>query len=493
MFTPPPSPFPRVVPATTSTTTPGAATSTGEVEMNPFEESLKVGREEDVEEGLGTPSSSSSSLLQVPSPLSSPPTSPSEPAHRLTPPPTLPSSPSFHTPTFSSALSKTQPPPPPTSPAKRRLASRLKWSSLLIPILLIVITASTRWISHPAVLDFVGVRHHHADESLLHIHRRHPTPQDNSISISIGSSTPDLGSSTAVPTTTTAAASQGVPTIPVTPPVLPTPFPQPWDESGIGLNFSTQGCLDFFQNMTNTAPFRSCRPFSMLSLWSSSFTAAQSNISLLNDILWGTCNPSLEGGLDQCTQNMRWFEREMVKDDVCGKEMSERNDLVVKTRGALLAYPLLQSAACLSLSNTNTYCYVSSIAGGASHASDIYLYSLPLGIRFPDSAQPSCGACEKDLLGVFGGSLGSSASSKPNTDSLLNLDDTSSIIGLKSTYADAVQTVQRTCGQNFVQTAQASSSGVDANGVAESLLSPRRRVERLVVGALMGGVVQWLW
>ncbi|KAK7453246.1 hypothetical protein VKT23_011922 [Stygiomarasmius scandens] len=55
----------------------------------------------------------------------------------------------------------------------------------------------------------------------------------------------------------------------------------------------------------------------------SSFTAAQSNISLLNDILWGTCNPSLEGGLDQCTQNMRWFEREMVKDDVCGKEMSE--------------------------------------------------------------------------------------------------------------------------------------------------------------------------
>ncbi|KAK7453285.1 hypothetical protein VKT23_011960 [Stygiomarasmius scandens] len=96
---------------------------------------------------------------------------------------------------------------------------------------------------------------------------------------------------------------------------------------------------------------------------------------------------SLDGGLDQCTQNMRWFEREMAKDDVCGKEMSERNDLVVKTRGALLAYPLLHSAACLSLSNTNTYSYVSSIAGSASHASDIYLYSLTLAIRFPDSAQ----------------------------------------------------------------------------------------------------------
>ncbi|KAK7453256.1 hypothetical protein VKT23_011932 [Stygiomarasmius scandens] len=209
---------------------------------------------------------------------------------------------------------------------------------------------------------------------------------------------------------------------------------------------------------------------------------------------------------------MRWFEREMVKNDVCGKEMSEGNDLVVKTgevcvvllvvssptilarsaHTALLAYPLLQSEACLSLSNTNTYCYVSSIAGGASHAPDIYLYSLPRGIRFPDSVQPSCGACEKDLLGVFGGSLGSSASSKPNTDSLLNLDDTSSIIGLKLTYADAVQTVQRTCGQNFVQTAQASSSGFDANGAAGSFLARRRRMEGLVVGASV--VVFWgLW
>ncbi|KAK7453252.1 hypothetical protein VKT23_011928 [Stygiomarasmius scandens] len=88
------------------------------------------------------------------------------------------------------------------------------------------------------------------------------------------------------------------------------------------------------------------------------------------------------------------------------------DDTGASTHTALLAYPLLQSAACLSLSNTNTYCYVSSIAGGASHASDIYLYSLPLGIRFPDSGQLSSGAYEKDMLGVFGGSLGSSASSK---------------------------------------------------------------------------------
>ncbi|KAK7453245.1 hypothetical protein VKT23_011921 [Stygiomarasmius scandens] len=125
-------------------------------------------------------------------------------------PPTLPFSPSFHMPTFPSALCKTQPPPP-TLPTKRHL--RLKWTSLLIPILLIVITVSTRWISHPAVLDFVGVRqgHEHANESLPHIHKRHPAPQDNLISISFGSCS-ESGSSTAVLTTTTAAAFQGVPT-----------------------------------------------------------------------------------------------------------------------------------------------------------------------------------------------------------------------------------------------------------------------------------------
>ncbi|KAK7453271.1 hypothetical protein VKT23_011947 [Stygiomarasmius scandens] len=115
----------------------------------------------------------------------------------------------------------------------------------------------------------------------------------------------------------------------------------------------------------------------------------------------------------------------MVKDDVCGKEIAERNDFVG--------------------------------AGGASHASDINLYSLPPGIHFPDSAQPSSRAYEKDLLGVFGDSLGSSCPQTSNTDSLLNLDDTSSIIGLKSTYADAVQTVQRTCGTELC----ADGSGVE--------------------------------
>ncbi|KAK7453262.1 hypothetical protein VKT23_011938 [Stygiomarasmius scandens] len=56
-------------------------------------------------------------------------------------------------------------------------------------------------------------------------------------------------------------------------------------------------------------------------------------------------------------------------------------------------------------------------------------------------------------------------------------------MGLKSTYSDAVQAVQRTCGQNFVQIAQASSSGV--NDATRSLLSPRS-MGGLALGVLWG-------
>ncbi|KAK7453251.1 hypothetical protein VKT23_011927 [Stygiomarasmius scandens] len=85
------------------------------------------------------------------------------------------------------------------------------------------------------------------------MHRRHPASQDNLISISVGSST-SHSLRLIYCCTTNVAASQGVPTIPVTPPVLPIPFLQPWDESGLGLNFSTQ------------ATFSKTRPTPLLSI-----------------------------------------------------------------------------------------------------------------------------------------------------------------------------------------------------------------------------------
>ncbi|KAK7453243.1 hypothetical protein VKT23_011919 [Stygiomarasmius scandens] len=310
--------------------------------MNPFEECLKV-RKEGVEEGLGTPSSSSSSLIQVSSPISSPLTSPQRTDSRRRQP-------------FRLLLHSTRRLFLLLHPKHNRhhrhclLNASLRLSRDGFRILLY----STLLASDKGTITPTNC-YSHTQAS--------PAPPDNSISFPLVHRLRIQARLLPLPTTTTTATSQGVPTIPVTPPVLPTPFlqptpfPQPWDESGLGLNFSTQGCLDFFQNMTNTAPFRSCRPFSVLSLWSSSFTAPQSNISLLNDILRGTCNPLLDGGLDQFTQNMRWFEREMVKDDVCGKETNEMSDLVVKTRGVFTDWDLLLFVSNLALSTCSSVAF----------------------------------------------------------------------------------------------------------------------------------------
>jgi hypothetical protein len=72
-----------------------------------------------------------------------------------------------------------------------------------------------------------------------------------------------------------ATSTTTLPVIPTSTPVLPTPFPQPLDSS-LTRNFTTSACYEFFLNMTNTLPFRSCRPFSLLLQSSSQFTQVMS-------------------------------------------------------------------------------------------------------------------------------------------------------------------------------------------------------------------------
>jgi hypothetical protein len=66
------------------------------------------------------------------------------------------------------------------------------------------------------------------------------------------------------------AVSQALPTIPSSPPPLPSTFPQAFD-SIITQNFTSPSCLNFFNNMTSSNDFRQCRPFSFLYSTSSTF------------------------------------------------------------------------------------------------------------------------------------------------------------------------------------------------------------------------------
>ena len=159
---------------------------------------------------------------------------------------------------------------------KKKIGRRFRMAVILIPLLVICITARIGYVSSRAVepqanlvlpLSWHGLQE---DSSWRH-HKRQPEPEPQT-----ASSVSSVSSLTsAAPTSTTAAASptpstssipvslQPIPTVPSAPPTLPTPFPQTFD-AGIAQNFSSISCSNFFANMTNSAPYRSCRPFSVL-------------------------------------------------------------------------------------------------------------------------------------------------------------------------------------------------------------------------------------
>lgn len=216
---------------------------------------------------------------------------------------------------------------PPPSPGqkheiKARISRRFRWVALVGPLLLILITLSTRYITHPALFDALSGESTH---SVWSPHKRHLYPRDSSTS--------------SAPTSTTPATAQPVPTVP-TSAVIPTPFPQPFD-GNMPQNFSSTSCFNFFSNMTSADPFRSCRPLSLLLQTStilvqvrvpnfvliSHSVQAQKNLTLLNSIIWGTCQTTLS--FQQCSANMAWFANALRSE--CAQDISENNTNVVTT------------------------------------------------------------------------------------------------------------------------------------------------------------------
>ena len=146
---------------------------------------------------------------------------------------------------------------------KRRTGRRFLWAVILVPFIVIAFTLysgfptslmrkSAPVFSHPSWYELGS------DQSKW---KREPKPQTTL--------PPSSASSTSPTSTTSSSVPQILPTIPSSPSV-PTPFPQAFDGI-ITQNFTSSSCLNFFNNMTASMNFRSCRPFSFLSSTSSTF------------------------------------------------------------------------------------------------------------------------------------------------------------------------------------------------------------------------------
>ena len=117
---------------------------------------------------------------------------------------------------------------------------------------------------------------------------------------------------------------------------------------------------------------------------------------------------------------------------------------------ALQAFQVMHDAACLIDPTTNSYCYLSAVQN--TNPSDLYFYSLPLGIPLPNSSKPSCSPCSKNIMGIYAAAL-----SSPTTGKVLG--------GLKSSYDVSAQVAAQFCGSAFAKIAVSAAVSVFNNGI----------------------------
>jgi hypothetical protein len=321
-------------------------------------------------------------------------------------------------------------------PSKQKYTLTLRWTIILVPITLIAIGLSTRFFIHPTAFDAFSPNSVYGwkswTESLTDwsLHEKHK-PTTNLLRLAVVSDTSALPF---IKRTTPSATP--APSVPINP-ILPTPFPQPYDTT-LSSNFSTTSCYNFFLNMTQTDALRSCRPFSLLLTHSQAFIQAQDDINATNTDIWGTCNTAPSS--NQCDLNMAWFASSLRSS--CATDLSNQNLLAVSALIGLQAFDLMRQAACSVDPVANAYCYVEAVA--SSDPSSYYFYQLPLGQTVPQITSGACNSCTKSLMSMYWAALSSA--------------NATSLTGLQATYGDAATKLNNVCGSPYAQSTTVASS-----------------------------------
>ncbi|KAF7360259.1 hypothetical protein MVEN_00755000 [Mycena venus] len=239
---------------------------------------------------------------------------------------------------------------------KRRIGRRTRWTVVLVPIALVLITVSTRYLTHPAAFDLFS-----------------EPPSLNWESLSERASGLDAAQATSSSRTT------GRFGVDVTVPVVFACIPHGisilrWSGVDQCAHFSTN-CPDhprFTPDASDTVPPTIRLGFKpKISRASEAFIEAQNNLTLLNDIVWGTCNTTIDDA--GCSANIDWFSKNLASS--CAIDLKDGNAMALNTQIALNAFDLMRNAGCLTDPTTNTYCYLDAVRN--SNPSDTYFYSLP--------------------------------------------------------------------------------------------------------------------
>ena len=292
-----------------------------------------------------------------------------------------------------------------------------------------------------------------------------PTSTTSTISAQSGSTSLLLSST---PTTTVPTTAPSVPDSPV----LPTPFVQPFDTT-LSTDFVSASCQTFFANLTQSLSFRQCRPFSLLISTSQEFLAAQSNLTLLTSIIYGTCSTTPSEA--DCTSRMNDLAIELK--GVCSAELNDGHAMAWDAFNGMKNYAMMREAACLRNLRTNAYCYADAIAG--SPPSDIYFYQLPLGTPLPGTTvtTTSVGASSTASKVAEEEQLAKRASKdektnitptcSPCTRSLMDVYATyaqNSSLLISTTYASAQRALEETCGSGYASAVSAATASTGKIG-----------------------------
>lgn len=115
---------------------------------------------------------------------------------------------------------------------------------------------------------------------------------------------------------------------------------------------------------------------------------------------------------------------------------------------------MLYAATCLQNPATQNYCFASAVTN-VTNPSDIFFYSMPLGLPLPGGSTPSCGYCTTQTMAIFHTAT-SDRSQK-----------------ISSTYRDAARQVNTICGPGFVNDTATSGAGrlVAAPNAAATLVT----------------------